>query len=95
MRVHFSEGEACDTSRSAPIRGYVTAYDAQSGKQLWRFYAVPGDPAKGFESKAMEMAAKTWTGEWWKKSGGGTMWNAITYDRPCRALLTSTRLLRS
>jgi quinohemoprotein ethanol dehydrogenase len=61
-------------------RGYVTAYDAQTGKQLWRFYTVPGDPSKGFENKAMEMAAKTWTGEWWKYGGGGTVWNAITYD---------------
>jgi quinohemoprotein ethanol dehydrogenase len=63
-----------------PIRGYATAYDANTGKQLWRFYAVPGDPAKGFENEAMEMAAKTWTGEWWKNGGGGTIWNAITYD---------------
>ena len=63
-----------------PIRGYVTTYDAETGKQSWRFYIVPGDPAKGFESKAMEMAAKTWTGEWWKKGGGGTVWNAMTYD---------------
>ena len=62
------------------VRGYVTAYDAETGKQLWRFYIVPGDPAKGFENKAMEMAAKTWTGEWWKYGGGGTAWNAITYD---------------
>ena len=54
------------------VRGYVTAYDAETGKQLWRFYTVPGDPAKGFENKAMEMAAKTWTGEWWKQGGGGT-----------------------
>jgi len=64
----------------APVRGYVTAYDAATGKQLWRFYTVPGDPAKGFENKAMEMAAKTWTGEWWKFGGGGTAWNAFTYD---------------
>ena len=63
-----------------PIRGYVTAYDAQTGKQVWRFYAVPGDPSKGFENKAMEMAAKTWTGDWWKRGGGGTIWNGITYD---------------
>src|SRR5690606_8056202 len=49
-----------------PIRAYVTTYDAETGKQLWRFYTVPGNPADGFESKAMEMAAKTWTGEWWK-----------------------------
>jgi PQQ-dependent dehydrogenase (methanol/ethanol family) len=45
------------------VRGYVTAYDADTGKQLWRFYTVPDDPSKGFESPAMEMAAKTWHGE--------------------------------
>jgi quinohemoprotein ethanol dehydrogenase len=61
-------------------RGYVTAYDAQSGKQLWRFFTVPGDPAKGFENAAMEMAAKTWAGEWWKFGGGGDVWNSIAYD---------------
>ena len=62
------------------IRGGVSAYDAESGKFLWRFYTVPGDPAKGFENEAMAMAAKTWSGEWWKYGGGGTVWNAMTYD---------------
>ena len=62
------------------VRGYVTTYDAETGKQLWRFHLVPGNPADGFENKAMEMAAKTWTGEWWKYGGGGTAWNAMTYD---------------
>ena len=62
------------------VRGYVTAYDTATGKQLWRWWTVPGDPAKGFENKSMEMAAKTWTGEWWKYGGGGTVWNAMTYD---------------
>ena len=61
-------------------RGFATAYDAETGRQVWRFYAVPGDPSKGFENKAMEMAAKTWTGEWWKFGGGGTIWNSMTYD---------------
>jgi quinohemoprotein ethanol dehydrogenase len=61
-------------------RGYVTAYDAGTGKQLWRFWIVPGDPAAGFENAAMEMAAKTWTGDWWKFGGGGQAWNAMTYD---------------
>ena len=61
-------------------RGYVTAYHVASGKQAWRFYIVPGNPADGFENKAMEMAAKTWTGEWWKHGGGGNAWNGITYD---------------
>ena len=62
------------------IRGYVTAYDTATGKQLWRFYTVPGNPAKGFEDEAQAMAAKTWAGEWWKMGGGGTVWNAMTYD---------------
>ncbi len=62
------------------VRGYVTAYDANTGAQLWRWYVVPGNPADGFENAAMAMAAKTWTGEWWKYGGGGTVWNAITYD---------------
>ena len=63
-----------------PARGYVTAYDANTGDQAWRFYIVPGNPADGFEDNAMQMAAKTWNGEWWKHGGGGNAWNAITYD---------------
>lgn len=62
------------------IRGYVTTYDAETGRLLWRFHTVPGNPADGFEDAAMEMAAETWAGEWWKFGGGGTVWNAITYD---------------
>lgn len=62
-------------------RGYVTAYNAETGKQAWRFYTVPGDPSKPFEHADLEAAAKTWTGEWWKNGGGGgTAWDAITYD---------------
>ena len=62
------------------IRGYVDCYEARTGKRLWRFYTVPGNPADGFENKAMAMAAKTWHGEWWKYGGGGTVWNSMTYD---------------
>jgi alcohol dehydrogenase (cytochrome c)/quinohemoprotein ethanol dehydrogenase len=62
------------------VRGYVSAYDAQTGKLAWRFYTVPGDPAKGFEQPILAKAAKTWTGEWWKIGGGGTVWDAIVYD---------------
>ena len=61
-------------------RGYVTAYEAATGKQLWRFYTVPGDPRKGFENEAMALAAKSWNGEWWHWGGGGTVWDSITYD---------------
>lgn len=72
------------------VRGYVTAYDAESGKQLWRFYTVPGDPRKGFEDPALEKAAKTWTGEWWKYGGGGTVWNAMAYDPQFNRLYIGT-----
>jgi alcohol dehydrogenase (cytochrome c)/quinohemoprotein ethanol dehydrogenase len=61
-------------------RGYLAAFDAQTGAEAWRFWTVPGDPSKGFENKAMEAAARTWTGEWWKLGGGGTVWDSITYD---------------
>jgi quinohemoprotein ethanol dehydrogenase len=62
------------------VRGYVTAYDAATGEQAWRFWTVPGNPADGFESPAMEMAARTWHGEWWTKGGGGTAWDSFSYD---------------
>jgi quinohemoprotein ethanol dehydrogenase len=62
------------------VRGYVSAYDADSGKLAWRFFTVPGDPSKPFESPALEKAAKTWSGEWWKLGGGGTVWDSIVYD---------------
>jgi quinohemoprotein ethanol dehydrogenase len=63
------------------VRGYVTAYDAETGDQRWRFYTVPGDPKDGFESPAMEAAARTWKGkEWWKAGGGGTAWEGMVYD---------------
>jgi len=61
-------------------RGYVTTYDAETGRQLWRFYTTPGNPADGFENKAMAMAAKTWSGQWWKFGGGADVWNAMAYD---------------
>ena len=61
-------------------RGYIAAFDAQTGDELWRFHTVPGDPAKGFENPAMEKAAKSWTGKWWEFGGGGTVWDSITYD---------------
>ncbi|MEY4762948.1 MAG: hypothetical protein RLZZ200_2804 [Pseudomonadota bacterium] len=64
----------------APVRGYVTCYEAATGKQLWRFYTVPGNPANGFEDQTQALAAKTWSGAWWQYGGGGTVWNAMTFD---------------
>ena len=62
------------------IRGYVTAYDQATGKQVWRFYVTPGTPEENRGDPAMEAAAKTWTGEWWKTGTGGGPWDAITFD---------------
>jgi quinohemoprotein ethanol dehydrogenase len=63
------------------VRGWIAAFDAETGKEVWRFWTVPGDPAKGFENKALERAAKTWTGEFWKETGGGgTVWDGALYD---------------
>ena len=62
------------------VRGSLVAYDAGTGKQAWRFWTVPGDPAHAFESKALERAAKTWSGKDSWRIGGGDVWNAITYD---------------
>jgi len=65
-------------------RGYISAYHVDNGTLAWRFYIVPGDPAKGPDHAAsdsvMPMAAKTWTGEWWKVGGGGNDWDSIVYD---------------
>lgn len=62
------------------VRGYLSAYDAETGKLVWRTFTVPGDPSKGFESKALEAAAKTWHGNYWIAGGGGTPWDTIVYD---------------
>ncbi len=63
------------------VRGYVTAYDARSGKQAWRFFTVPGDPDQPAENEAMRMALKTWHGKGWVKwGGGGTVWDSMSYD---------------
>jgi PQQ-dependent dehydrogenase (methanol/ethanol family) len=66
------------------VRGYMTAYDANTGKQVWRFHVVPGDPSKPQENRALQDALKTWdtTGKYkfWAIGGGGTPWNSMSYD---------------
>ena len=61
-------------------RGYVTAYDAVTGRQLWRFYLAPGTPAQNRADPAMERAASTWTGSYWKTGTGGSPWDSLTFD---------------
>jgi quinohemoprotein ethanol dehydrogenase len=73
------------------VRGYVSAYDAETGKLAWRFYTVPGDPSKPQENKALEKALPTWNGEnWWKYGGGGTVWDSIVYDPQLNLLYVGT-----
>jgi alcohol dehydrogenase (cytochrome c)/quinohemoprotein ethanol dehydrogenase len=72
------------------VRGWIAAYDAETGKQVWRFYNVPGDPSKPFENPQMEAAAKTWSGEWWKLGGGGSVWDAAIYDPVSDLLIYGT-----
>jgi len=62
------------------VRGYVSAYDVNTGAMLWRWHTVPGNPADGFENAAMQRAASTWGGEWWRKGGGGTVWDSLAFD---------------
>ncbi|MGI9293688.1 MAG: PQQ-dependent dehydrogenase, methanol/ethanol family, partial [Pseudomonadales bacterium] len=62
------------------VRGYISAYNVSDGTMAWRFHTVPGNPDQGFENDTMEMAAKTWKGEWWKIGGGGTVWDSMAYD---------------
>jgi quinohemoprotein ethanol dehydrogenase len=72
------------------VRGALTAYDANTGKEVWRFWTVPGDPSKPFETKALEMAAKTWSGKDSWRIGGGDAWNAITYDEATGLVIFGT-----
>jgi quinohemoprotein ethanol dehydrogenase len=64
-------------------RGWIAAFDAETGEEAWRFWTVPGDPAKGFEGQQhLEIAAQTWPADrtYWEQGGGGTVWDAAVYD---------------
>ncbi|MGE5722088.1 MAG: PQQ-dependent dehydrogenase, methanol/ethanol family, partial [Sphingomonadales bacterium] len=74
------------------IRGYVSAYDTATGKLVWRFYTVPGNPAKGPDGAASDpalqrIALPTWHGKWWSLGGGGPVWDALVYDRELNQLI--------
>jgi quinohemoprotein ethanol dehydrogenase len=73
-----------------PHRGFFAAFDVESGRELWRFYTVPGDPSKPFENKALEAAARTWSGEWWKFGGGGSLWDGLSYDPEANLIYVGT-----
>ncbi len=66
------------------VRGYATAYDAATGKLVWRFYTVPGDPKKKPDGAASDAilakVVSTWAGRWYDYGGGGSVWDSIVYD---------------
>jgi quinohemoprotein ethanol dehydrogenase len=77
------------------VRGYFAAFDAESGKELWRFHTVPGSPALPTEHPEMDQAMKTWsTGgtdlKWWEHGGGGTVWDSMAYDPDLNLLYVGT-----
>jgi len=72
-------------------RGYVSAWDLETGEFRWRFFTVPGDPVKGFEHPELEMAAKTWDPKSrWDVGLGGTAWDAMVYDPGLNLLYVGT-----
>ena len=74
------------------VRGYITAYDAATGEQKWRWFTVPGDPSKPFEDASMAKAAKTWdpSGKYWEAGGGGTAWDTIAFDPELNLMYVGT-----
>ena len=64
----------------AGIRGFLDAYDAATGKRLWRFWTVPGEGEPGND---------TWAGDSWKRGGGAT-WLTGSYDPALRLLYWGT-----
>ena len=74
------------------VRGYITAYDAMSGEQKWRWFVVPGDPSKPFEDISMARAAQTWdpSAKYWEFGGGGTAWDSMTFDPELNLMYVGT-----
>jgi quinohemoprotein ethanol dehydrogenase len=73
-----------------PTRGFFDAYDALTGRRAWRFYTVPGDPSKPFESPALKKAAATWDTDWWTRGGGGAVWDGMAYDPEAELVYVGT-----
>ncbi|MBV9743912.1 MAG: PQQ-binding-like beta-propeller repeat protein, partial [Acidobacteriia bacterium] len=63
-----------------PVRGFLAAYDANTGRQAWKFYTVPGDFSKPPENEPMRRAMATWDTKATKTGAGGTVWDSISYD---------------
>ncbi len=62
------------------VRGFLAAYDAETGKQVWRFWTIPGPG---------EFGSASWPGELYKR-GGGTTWMPGTYDPELNTIYWAT-----
>lgn len=83
-------GNAGSESRNKN-RGYVSAYDQETGRLLWRFFIVPSDNPNENDTPALRMAVKTWSAEQLAKyGGGGHSWNEMTYDPASNLLFFGT-----
>ena len=74
------------------VRGYVSAYDLETGELAWRFHTVPRDPKLGKQDHPdLEAAVKTWDPDSrWDVGGGGTPWDAINYDPETGLVIVGT-----
>ena len=73
------------------VRGYVSAYDSENGKLLWRFYTVPNNTTGPFEHPELAAAAETWDpNSAWELGGGGTVWDSMAYDPELNLLYVGT-----
>ena len=73
------------------VRGYVSAYDAETGQQLWRFYTVPASKQGPHEHPELALAAETWPANaLWESGLGGTVWDSITFDPELDLLYVGT-----
>lgn len=74
------------------VRGYVSAYQQDSGQLAWRFFTVPHDPALGPQEQAhLEKAVATWDPKsQWQRGGGGTVWDGLSYDPELRLVYIGT-----
>jgi len=68
-----------NTGGEMGVRGYVAAYDSRDGKELWRFYTIPGPPGTN-TAPHLKRAEATWKGDWWALGGGGAVWDSMAYD---------------
>ncbi len=73
------------------VRGYLSAYDVETGTLAWRFFTVPGSATGPFEHPELEHAASTWDPQRdWRAGGGGTVWDSMAYDPELDLLYVGT-----